>query len=80
MKLTHLEAFLALAEDGSVERTARRIGTTPAALGTAMGELESSLGLRLFVRSIDSFELSAAGRAMFERADEAVEALDRRMR
>jgi len=77
MQLTHLETFLALAEDGSLRRTAAQLQTHPTAICTSVREFEASLGLRLFIRSLDSFELTVAGRALIERADEALEALER---
>ncbi len=77
MQLAHLETFLALAEDGSLARTAGRLGHAPGRVCSTMTALEAALGLRLFVRTIDRFELTVAGRALLTRADDAVEALHR---
>ena len=49
--LSSIECFVRTAEAGSFAEAARRLGLTPAAVGKNVARLESSLGVRLFLRS-----------------------------
>ena len=48
---SHLDAFLATADEGSFSAAARRLGLTPAAVSKSVAQLEARLGVRLFQRS-----------------------------
>ncbi|MFC5696386.1 LysR family transcriptional regulator [Pseudomonas sp. GCM10022186] len=59
--LSSIESFVRAAEAGSFAEAARRLGLTPAAVGKNVARLESSLGVRLFLRSTRRLTLTEAG-------------------
>ena len=59
--LSSIECFVRTAEAGSFAEAARRLGLTPAAVGKNVARLESSLGVRLFLRSTRRLTLTEAG-------------------
>lgn len=58
---THLDAFVASADEASFSAAARRLGITPAAVSKSVARLESGLGVRLFQRSTRSLSLTEEG-------------------
>lgn len=58
---SHLDAFIATADEGSFSAAARRMGLTPAAVSKSVGQLEARLGVRLFQRSTRSLALTTDG-------------------
>ena len=58
---THLDAFVASADEGSFSAAARRLGITPAAVSKSVARLESGLGVRLFQRSTRILSLTEEG-------------------
>ncbi|MGA4844079.1 LysR family transcriptional regulator [Streptomyces sp. G45] len=63
-----LRSFTAVAEDGSLTRAAQRLFVSQPALTKQIKQLETLLGVPLFVRSRSGMALTAAGRALAERA------------
>ena len=68
MDLRALECFLAVAEEGSVSRAAAALHMTQPPLSVRLQTLERELGVPLLVRHGRGVELTAAGRALAERA------------
>jgi DNA-binding transcriptional LysR family regulator len=64
-----LEAFAAVAEDGSFEAAARRLNATAPAISKRISELEADLGVRLFERSTRRCQITLRGRALMPFAD-----------
>jgi DNA-binding transcriptional LysR family regulator len=62
--LDQLHAFVALAEQGSLTRTARVLHRSPAALSAQVQSLERVLGMPLFHRAARGMRLSDAGRTL----------------
>lgn len=62
--LDQLHAFVALAEQGSLTRTARVLHRSPAALSAQVQGLERVLGMPLFHRAARGMRLSDAGRSL----------------
>lgn len=60
-ELSILAAFLAVAEERSFTRAAKRLGVTPSAMSHAMRELEEAMGVRLLSRTTRSVAPTAAG-------------------
>jgi DNA-binding transcriptional LysR family regulator len=89
MELRHLRYFVAVAEESSLGRAARRLHVSQAASSKQISELEDELGLQLFARSSRGVQLTEAGRVFLiggrralmavnlaaERAQEAAKAL-----
>lgn len=62
---THLDAFVAAADEGSFSAAARRLGITPPAISKSVARLEAGLGVRLFQRSTRSLSLTAEGERLY---------------
>ncbi len=71
-RLSHLSLFVACAETGSFSRAAEQFGRTPSAVTKAIGQLESSLGTRLFERTTRSMALTEAGQLYLDSAREVL--------
>jgi len=68
MDLLALADFTLVARHGGFGRASRAAGRPKATLSRRVGELEASLGLRLFERGARDLKLTQEGRALFERA------------
>jgi len=76
MDLLALADFNLVARHGGVGRAARLAGRPKATLSRRVGELEASLGLRLFERGGRALKLTEEGRALFERTAALLTELD----
>lgn len=65
--LTSLATFLAVAEERSFTRAAKRRNVTPSAVSHAMRALEEEVGIRLLDRTTRSVALTEAGQQLLER-------------
>ena len=63
-----IKSFLAVAEAGSLSGAARSLSASQPTLGRHIAELEAALGLTLFLRGRNGYELTEAGLALFDRA------------
>jgi DNA-binding transcriptional LysR family regulator len=68
MKLRHVQAFVAVAEEGTFSRAAKRLELAQPPLTRYVHELEQELGSELFVRGRSGAALTAAGRLVLKRA------------
>src|SRR5437667_6755715 len=66
-ELSVLSAFLAVAEERSFTRAAKRLGVTPSALSHAIRELEERFGVRLLARTTRSVAPTDAGAQLVAR-------------
>jgi DNA-binding transcriptional LysR family regulator len=62
---SHLDAFIAAADEGSFSAAARRLGLTPAAVSKSVAQFEARLGVRLFQRSTRSLALTTDGERLY---------------
>ncbi len=64
----HLRVVLAVYEEGSVTRAARRLLRVPSAIARTVQEIESALGVSLFERSAAGMTPSVYGQTVYQRA------------
>ena len=76
MDLLALTDFNLVARHGGFGKAARATGRPKATLSRRVGELESSLDLRLFERGARNLKLTEEGRALFERTGTLLAELD----
>ncbi len=76
MELRQLRYFVALAEELSFTRAARKLHVSQPPLSFQIASLEQELGVRLFHRTSRSVELSAAGEALLAHARAVLERLE----
>ena len=76
MDLLALADFNLVARHGGFGKAARATGRPKATLSRRVGELESSLDLRLFERGARNLKLTEEGRALFERTGALLAELD----
>lgn len=77
MDLRRLSSFLALVEEGSFTRAARRLGISQPSLSQQVRTLEAEVGGALLERLPRGVRLTPAGRALLPEAQTAVRAADR---
>ena len=71
---SHLDYFVAVAEEGQITRAAARLHVAQPALSQAMAQLESELGVMLLARHSRGVTLTPAGEAFLPKARAAVAA------
>lgn len=74
MELRQLQYFVAAAKAEHFTRAARRLNIVQSALSSSVRALEKELGTQLFVRTTRKVSLTAAGRALLEKAEIVLEA------
>ena len=72
-----LAAFVAVAEETSFSKAARRLGLTKGTVSRAIARLEELVGAELIHRTTHQVALSTAGTALYERTASHLSALDR---
>ncbi len=72
-----VQAFLAVAETGSLSAAARRLGMSQPTLGRHVREMEAALGVTLFQREPRGMALTEAGAALLTPAEEMRAASER---
>ncbi|NBD12356.1 LysR family transcriptional regulator [Corallococcus silvisoli] len=75
-----LMAFMAIAQERSFRKAARRLGMSPSALSHGMRALEERIGARLLHRTTRSVSVTEAGQALLERLGPAVAEVDAAVR
>ncbi len=66
--LRAVEVFVAVIEEQSISRAARRLGSSASAVSLQLSNLEAALGVRLIERSAQRFEITSAGKIFRLRA------------
>ena len=76
MELRHLRCFLIVAEELHFARAAERLHIDQSPLSRTIKELEEELGVRLFIRTTRSTQLTRAGRQLLEHVPRIFTALE----
>jgi len=76
MDLNHAANFVRVVDTGSFTAAATDLGASKSFVSRSVSHLEEQLGVRLLHRTTRSLQLTPAGRAYYERAKSAIEALD----
>jgi DNA-binding transcriptional LysR family regulator len=71
-KISNIELFVRVVQDGSFSSTARELGTSPSSVSRQVSQLEEELGARLFSRTTRKQTLTEAGAIFFQRAEHIV--------
>lgn len=74
MELQHLRTFVAVAGEGSITRASSRLHLSQPAVSAQVKQLEDALGLPLFERTARGMSLTAGGRRLLDRAEQALAA------
>ena len=72
MNLKQLEAFVAVAEDGSFYKAAKALFLTQPTVSAHISSLEQELGVRLFVRNTKEVNLSEDGQTLYGYAKQMI--------
>src|SRR5205823_8980517 len=75
-----LRYFAAVAAEGSLSRAAQRLFVSQPALTKQIRQLESQLGVRLFIRSRAGMTLTAAGQALAKKVPAVLAGFDQALR
>jgi DNA-binding transcriptional LysR family regulator len=76
ISLKQIRYFVSTAESGQVSQAAVALSISQSAITTAVKELETEVGARLFLRSQQGMELTAAGRELLFHAYEVLAKID----
>jgi DNA-binding transcriptional LysR family regulator len=76
MELRHLRCFLAIVEEGSLTRAARRLHLSQPVVSRTLAQVEAHVGVRLVDRSTHHLQLTPAGEAFGARATTALAAVE----
>jgi DNA-binding transcriptional LysR family regulator len=74
MNFRHLRSFLAVCEQGSINRAANQTGRPKAAISRSVHELELALGVKLFDHDGDTLRCNAYAQALRHRVLRAISA------
>ncbi len=68
MNLEHIKYFTSVARSGSANAAAKALGVNHSTVIRCIGQLEDSLGVQLFIRNANGFQLSHSGQALLQDA------------
>lgn len=75
MDIKRLEYYCAIAEQGQISRAAKTLNISQPPLSRHLKELEEELGVELIIRKGHAWQLTEAGKVLYERARQALNQL-----
>ena len=76
MDIKQLKYFIAIAEEGSISKAAKRLHMAQPPLSQQLKAMESELGVELFERSTRKLEITSSGQAMYHKAKQILKLMD----
>ncbi|GKW14742.1 LysR family transcriptional regulator [Pectobacterium carotovorum subsp. carotovorum] len=76
MEIVDLKTLIALVEQGGITQAAKTLNRVPSAITTRLQQLESTLGVALFLREKKRFILTQEGRSLYDYAKQIIELVD----
>ena len=76
MTIEQLRYFCIVAEQKNISHAAEILYISPSALSRHISALEEGLNVKLFIRSVNSIELTKAGEYVFEKAPQVIKIFD----
>lgn len=80
MDTRELQTFIVTADEGSISRAAEKLFISSVSVMNRLNSLESTVGVRLFVRTNHGTSLTAAGRAFYKSAQDILALVNRSTR
>lgn len=76
MDIKQLKYFVAITEEGSISRAAKRLHMAQPPLSQQLKALEAELGIELFERNTRKLEITSAGEALYHKAKQILKLMD----
>lgn len=76
MDVKQLRYFIAITEEGSISKAAKRLHMAQPPLSQQLKALEAELGIELFERNTRKLEITSAGQAMYHKAKQILKLMD----
>lgn len=76
MEIVDLKTLIALVEQGGITQAAKTLNRVPSAITTRLQQLESTLGVALFLREKKRFILTQEGRSLYDYARRIIDLVD----
>ncbi|WEF10421.1 LysR family transcriptional regulator [Pectobacterium actinidiae] len=76
VEIVDLKTLIALVEQGGITQAAKTLNRVPSAITTRLQQLESTLGVALFLREKKRFILTQEGRSLYDYAKRIIELVD----
>ena len=76
MKLEHIKLFIQVVESGSINQAAKHNFITQQGLSQTLKQIETELGITLFLRSHKGMQLTPEGEKFYRYGTRAVQAYD----
>ncbi len=77
MEIKYLKLIKTIAEEGNISNSAERLFLTQSALSHQLREIEERLGLKVFLRSRNKWNLTEEGKALYELSVRILEEIDK---
>ena len=80
MELRHLKLIKTISDEGNIVKSAERLFLTQSALSHQLRELEKQLGVKVFIRSRNQWNLTEEGRELYLLATQVLSSIDEKLK